>query len=378
MSTYLDRAIGALRSLNIAFPQEATPAPVIALLDKLVKYDTVRVTSIAATLQQSSNFNAVVREQIQGMDISTRYQDITAAFDSVREDAQAMLGWMADGRLDFSEKVKLKWMEMRRGSVPDRFNDIKKAYLAVAESTKDQISREDKILEAYRDFRMALKTAEVEAQGVLKVATEKLDEVKRALTDAGAAVEAHAGDNVERVRLELVRDEALRAVQDEDKAYQIAKDIADDIKTGYNAAELVFARLQQTHAVKERLYQRAVSFFATNEVVLTGLAASFTSSGGLAEATNAVEAMKDGMNKGLEALATTGGAQLEAGLRTGYGATLKTSSVKALADAIVGFQSSSLGLIDELRKESSRTAQEIEDVTEDSKRRFAALLQKAA
>ena len=378
VTNYLDRATSALRTLGISFASPGE-APVLAILEKTAKYDNTRVMSIAATLQQSSTFNAAVREQIQGMDISTRYADITDSFNSIREDAQKMSEWMADGKLDFSERMKLSWMKMRRGSLPDRFSEIRKTYLEVAKAAKDQISREGAILEAYKDFRMALKAAEVDAQEILKIATSALESSKSALQKAGDTLEGYKGeDTAERSRLELSRDEALRAVQDEDKSYQVVKDIADDLKTSYNTAELVFARLQQSNAVKERLYQRAVTFFSTNEVVFSGLAASFSSMSGLAEATNTMEAMKDGMNKSLEALAGSGNAQLEAGLKAGYGSTLQVSSVKALADAVVDFQSSSFKLIEELRNESTRASQEIENATEDAKRRFSALVSKGA
>lgn len=375
---YLDRAVSALRTLGINIQAEQG-APVVAILEKIAHYDNPKVTSIAATLQQSSSFNAAVREQIAGMDISTRYADIAESFNSIRDDAQQMVEWTADGKLDFRERVRMNWMKVRRGSIPDRFNDIRNKYHEVAASANDQIQRENAILEAYRDFRMALKAAEVLAQELLNTANAALDEKKAVLQNANAAVEAYAGeDAAERARLELVRDEALRAVQNEDRSYQVVKDVADDLKTGYNTAELVFARLQQTHSVKERLYQRAVTFFATNEVVFTGLSASFTSLAGLSEATNTMEAMKAGMNKGLEDLARTGGAQLEAGLRAGYGATLQASSVKALADAVVDFQASTIRLVEELRKESTQTANEIEAATEDSKRRFVELVAKGA
>lgn len=374
-TNYLDRAMTSLRTIGISFP--ATPAPVLAIIEKVAKYDNAKVTSIANTLQQSSAFNATIRDQIKGMDISTRYADITKSFDSIRDDAQQMAEWMADGNLDMTERIKLAWMKTTRGSVPDRFNDIHKSYLDVAKSANDQLIRENAILDAYRDFRMALKSAEVDAQDVLNIAAATLNACKSTLQSANMAVEGYAGDDAaERSRLELARDEALRAVQDEDKSFQVVKDIADDLKTSYNTAELVFARLDQTHSVKDRLYQRAVTFFATNEVVFTGLAASFTSMSGLGEATNTLEAMKDGMNKGLEALATTGGQQLEAGLRAGYGSTLKVTSVQALADAVVDFQASSLKLIEELRNESTLSARDIEAATEDGKRRFAALLNK--
>lgn len=373
---YLDRAVTALRSVGIALPAQEE-APVLKLLDAVAKYDNNRVTDIAATLQKSSLFNAAVRDQIQGMDISTRYADITAKFDSIRDDSQKMVEWMSDGKLDLHEKVQLGWMKMRRGSIPDRFKDIRGTYLEVSKSANDQITREGTILQAYQDFRMALKTSEVEAQEVLKIAQAAVEERKQELKNASDAVEAYSGtDNAEKTRLELARDVALRALQDEDKSAQIVKDIADDLKTAYNTAELVFARLQQSYSVKERLYQRSVTFFSTNEVVFTGLSASVTSMAGLSEATNTLDSMKDGINKGLEALAQTGGQQLEAGLRAGYGATLKVESVKALANAVVDFQASSQKLIEELRNESTRASQEIEQACEDGKRRFTELVNK--
>ncbi|AZD20852.1 merozoite surface protein 3b [Pseudomonas chlororaphis] len=371
---YLERSMSALRSVGIDFP--AQEVPVLALLDKVAVYDANRVTNIAATLQQSTVFNASVRDKLQSMDISTRYADIAASFDSIQADAQQMMEWMADGKLQFSERIQLAWLNMRRGSIPDRFEDIRKNYLAVAKSANEQIQLETLILEAYQDYRLAMKTAEVDACEVQKVAQAQLDAGRKTLADAGAALEVAELEAAERVKLELARDVALRNLQDEDKRYQIITDIADQLKAGYNAAELVFARLSQYHSVKERLYQRAVSFFATNEIVLTGLAAGFTSSGGLAEVTQTLNAMNDGINSSLEAQAKVGGEQLEAALKAGYGTNLKVSSVKALAEAVVDFQASSLSLIQELRKESASAAAEIESITEDSKRRFSALLQK--
>ncbi|QLL14930.1 merozoite surface protein 3b [Pseudomonas chlororaphis] len=371
---YLERSMSALRSVGINFPTQ--DAPVLALLDKVAVYDANRVTNIAATLQQSTVFNASVRDKLQSMDISTRYADIAASFDSIQADAQQMMEWMADGKLQFSERIQLAWLNMRRGSIPDRFEDIRKHYLAVAKSANEQIQLETLILEAYQDYRLAMKTAEVDACEVQKVAQAQLDAGRKTLADVGAALEVAELEAAERVKLELARDVALRNLQDEDKRYQIITDIADQLKAAYNAAELVFARLSQYHSVKERLYQRAVSFFATNEIVLTGLAAGFTSSGGLAEVTNTLNAMNEGINSSLEAQAKVGGEQLNAALKAGYGTNLKVSSVKALAEAVVEFQASSLSLIQELRKESSAAAAEIESITEDSKRRFSALLQK--
>lgn len=375
LTNYLQKSMDALRTIGITFNQEQ--APVLALLDRIAVYDPVRIASIAETLTQATVFNAAVRDKIQGMDFSTRYADITANFDSIREDAQLMVGWMADGKLQFTERMSLLWMKVQRGSVPDRFERIRDDYLAVSKDALRQIETESLILNAYQDYRLAMKQSEVDAATVKKQAGEKLEELRQALISANAALEAADIEPVERVRLELARDEAQRSLQDEDKRYQVITDIADQLKTGYSAAELVFARLNQYHTVKQRLYDRSVSFFSTHEVVFSGLAASFTSAGGLSEATNTINAMTEGLSKGIEAQASTGGEQLTEALKAGYGSTIRSSSIKALADAVVAFQADSQNMINELRKEAAATSQEIESITEDSKRRYAALIEKA-
>lgn len=379
MSNYLDRALTGLRTLGINLLQPVPDAPVLVLLDRVAQYDTAKVTAIAAVLQQSTTFNSVVREQIAGMDISTRFMDITQSFTSIREDAAAMAGWMDDGRLDTLEKLKLSWMNLRRGSIPSRFSEIRENYLQVCKSANDQISRETVILEAYLDFRMAMKAAEVDAQQVLALAGQVLEQRTQALNEANAQVTAaETLAPAERAALELRRDEAVRALQDEDKRYQIVKDIADDLKVGYNTAEMVFARINQVHVIKERQYQRMVSFFSTNEVVLTGLAVSFTSNSGLAEATNTLNVTTEGISKGLEALGSTGNTQLEAAVQASYGSTIKVDSVRALADATLSFQTDMHGLTETYRAESSNASRDIAEAVEEAKRKFAALLTKAA
>jgi len=379
MSHYLERALTSLRTIGIHFIQPVQDAPVLVLLDRVAQYDTTKVTSIATVLQQATSFNSMVREQIEGMDISTRFMDITQSFTSIREDAAAMAGWMDDGRLDAMEKIKLTWMNVRRGSIPSRFADIRENYLKVCKSANDQIARESVILESYMDFRMAMKAAEVEAQQVLAIAGEALQQRTLALNEANARVaDAESAEPAARAALELGRDEAVRALQDEDKRYQIIKDIADDLKVGYNTAEMVFARINQVHVIKERQYQRMVSFFSTNEVVLTGLAVSFTANSGLAEATHTLNATTDGISQGLESLGSTGNQQLEAAVKASYGSTIKVDSVRALADATLSFQTDMKQMADTYRAESSNAARDIAEAVEEAKRKFAALLTKAA
>jgi hypothetical protein len=371
---YLDKAMNQLHDLGLVPEGESQEAPIIALLNQISDLDEGRVTAIARTLNQASLFNDVVREQVQAMEIGERYEEITNAFNSIRDDAKSMVDQVEDGRIDTFERMGNIWMKVTRGDIATRFDKIKDTYLDVTASTQDQIQREQKILEAYQDFRGALKQSEVLALEVLKTAEGKLNAAKAEVDAAMKTVEGFQGEDMaERAKLEMARDEKVRALQNEDKRYQIAKDLSDNLTISYNTSEVVMARLLQTTNAKERVYAQAVSFFSTNEVVLTALTASFTGMFGLHEATQTVEAMKEGVSRSLEDLAEIGGKVQEAAVRAGYGPTVRSDAVKKLVDSVVDWQTKSHEIIDEMRKQSTANAAEIRDAVEDGKRKLARL-----
>jgi hypothetical protein len=308
------------------------------------------------------------------MDIADRYQDITESFNSIRDDAKKMVEQIEDGKLDTFERISNVWMKVTRGDIASRFDKIKGSYLEVTSSTQDQIQREQRILEAYRDYRGALKQSEILALEVLKTAEGKLDAAKGEVTAAMAEVDAFTGeDAADRARLEMTRDERVRDLQNTEKRYQIAKDLSDNLTISYNTSEVVMTRLLQTTNAKERVYQQAVSFFGTNETVLTALSASFTGLFGLHESTQTVEAMKEGVSQSLEVLAEMGGKVQEAALRTGYGPTIRADAVKKLVDSVVSYQTHSIEIIEEMRKQSTANAKEIQQSVEEGKQRMARL-----
>jgi len=371
---YLDKAMNQLYDLGLVPEGEGQEAPIIALLNQISDLDEARVTAIARTLNQASLFNDVVREQVQVMEIGERYEEITNAFNSIRDDAKSMVDQVEDGKIDTFERMGNVWMNVTRGDIATRFDKIKDTYLDVTSSTQDQIQREQKILEAYQDFRGALKESEVLALEVLKTAEGKLQAAKSEVDSAMQAVEAYQGEDMaERAKLELARDEKVRALQNEEKRYQIAKDLSDNLTVSYNTSEVVMARLMQTTNAKERVYAQAVSFFTTNEVVLTALTASFTGMFGLHEGTQTVEAMKEGVSQSLEVLADIGGKVQEAAVKAGYGPTVRADAVKKLVDSVVNWQTRSHEIIEEMRKQSTANAAEIRDAVEQGKRNLARL-----
>jgi hypothetical protein len=371
---YLDKAMNSLHDLGLLPEEGGEEAPIIALLNQIVDLDEERVVTITRTLSQASLFNEVVREQVLAMDIGTRYEDIVDAFNSIRDDARNMVEQIDDGKLDTFERISNMWMKITRGDIATRFDEIKGTYLEVTDATQDQIQREQKILEAYQDFRGALKQSEVLALELLEKAQTKLDAAKAGVHAAMETVEGYQGkDAVERARLEMARDKAVRALQNEEKRYQIAKDLSDNLTVSYNTSEVVMARLLQTTNAKERVYAQAVSFFSTNEVVLTALSASFTGMFGLHEGTQTIEAMKEGVSRSLEDLAEIGGKVQEAAVKAGYGPTIRADAVKKLVDSVVNWQTRSRELIEEMRKQSTANAEEIRSAVEQGKRNLARL-----
>lgn len=375
---YLDKALGALRGLGlVADRSNGHEAPIVALLQQISDLDQERIVAITRTLSQATLFNDVVRAQVEAMDIGERYERLTRDFDSIRDDARMLVEQMEDGKISGRERLANVWMKVTRGDIAQRFERIKRTYLEVTASAQDQIRRENVILEAYQDFRGALKQAEVLAFEVLQAAEAERRAAKDAVDEALTVVGALPAeiDAAERARLELARDERVRELQRSDRRYQVAKDLADNLTIGYNTSEVVMARLMQSHTAKERVNAQAVSFFGTNETVLTALTASFTGLTGLHESTRSLEAMKEGVSRSLETLAEIGGKVQEEAVRAGYGPTVRADAVKQLVDSVVDFQVRSREIIEEMRVQSTKNAEEIREAVEDGKRRLAQLAQ---
>ena len=366
---YLDSSVEVLQ--RFGFLDKAQEESQLAgLLEDIVSVDEARVVSIAKTVRHIGAFSDLVREKVQDTKVSDRYADITKMFDSVREDSKRVLTQLDDGKIDFKERMSNWWMRLSRGTTHDRFEKIRKAYQAVSRDTKEQLENEDSIMNAYIDFRFALKEAEILSQEVLKKQTEILDTSRAEFKGAVEAVEEYAGrDPAEKSRLELKRDEAKRLFGEQDRKYQLVKDVAESLSIGYNVGETLVSKLKQTHDVKEQVYRRSATFFTTNEHVFTTLDAVYTSQSGLHETTQTLEAMKEGANRGLEDVAEIGRDLERAALKAGYGSVYDPKSVQKLVDAIVSYQEESIQTINQLRVESAQNAKEIEKIVTDGKKR---------
>jgi hypothetical protein len=378
MKGYLDKAVDVLEKFGIKESQDA-PAELIRLLEEVRHVDEARAVAIAGTIKYMSTFNQLVRENVENINVGNRYLEISQMFDSIREDSKSLISQLDDGKIGVTEKMSNLWMRIRRGTPAARFEKIVDVYQAVSKDTKDQLEREQVIMDAYIDFRFALKEAEILGRELLEAQMPHLERAKDALAAAQKAVDDYQGtDESQRSRLELTRDEANTALQKEDRTYQLLKDIAENLSIGYDVGETLVTKLKQTHDVKDQVYRRAVTFFTTNEHVFTILGTVYTSQQGLHEATQSTEALKEGVNKSLEDVADLGRELERAALKAGYGSTISPKSLEKLVTAISDYQVESLHMIAELRHESEENAREIRRVVEDGKRRYQETLAKFA
>jgi hypothetical protein len=370
MQKYLDSAIGLLGKYGLVPQKDNDTSKLSTLLQEVVSVDEPKVLAIAKTLDYMGGFNELVRDNVGDMRVANRYSDITNMFDSIRDDSKKLVSQMEDGKIDLKEKVSNLWMKLTRGTPHNRFNKIVKVYNEVYGDTKTQLEKEDAIIDSYIDFRFALKNAEILSQEVLKEQETNLKDSETKLKEAEDKFSGYSGsDNAEKSRLQLERDEASRIHSEEDKKYQLIKDISENLSVGYNVGETLVAKLKQTSDIKDQVYRRAMTFFSTNEHVFTVMDAVYTSQHGLNEATQALESMKEGANKGLEDIAELGNNLEKAALKAGYGSTLNPQSVQKLVDAIVKYQLESKEMIEDLRKESTKSKEEIERIVDEGKKK---------
>ena len=367
---YLDRAIGVLQKFGVA-PVSGSQSELVKLLDEVKHVDEPKVLAIAKTIQHMSNFNALVRDNVESINIGNRYLDITQMFDSVRDDSKTLIRQLDDGKFSMTEKAQNLWMRLRRGTPSARFEKIMDLYKDVAADTRNQLEREQAIMDGYIDFRFALKEAEILSRELVETHAPTLEAAKTTFANAQAAVTAAASaEQGTRSKLELARDEAKIGYEREDRSYQLLKDVAENLSIGYDVGETLVTKLKQTHDVKDQVYRRSVTFFTTNEHVFTILGTVYTSQQGLNEATRSTEAMKEGVNKGLEDVADLGRDLERAALKAGYGSTISPQSVEKLVTAITDYQVESIKMIADLRKESDLNAKEIRRVVEAGKKKL--------
>ena len=185
MQKYLDKAVDVLEKFGLT-KEEEVPAELIKLLEEVRHVDEAKALAIARTVKHMSAFNRLVRENVENINVGNRYLEISQMFDSIREDSKKLIGQLDDGKIGVTEKISNLWMRMQRGTPYARFEKIVDVYRDVCADTKDQLNREQVIMDGYIDFRFALKEAEILARELLE---EQLPNLERGQAGLGRLAE---------------------------------------------------------------------------------------------------------------------------------------------------------------------------------------------
>ena len=191
MQKYLDKAVDVLDQFGLT-GEEEVPAELIKLLEEVRHIDEAKALAIAKTIKHMSTFNKLVRENVENINVGNRYLTISQMFDSIREDSKTLINQLEDGKIGITEKMANLWMKIRRGSPSARFEEIVETYRDVCQETKNQLQREQTIMDGYIDFRFALKEAEILARELLEAQVPHLEAAKDALAATQKAVDDHA------------------------------------------------------------------------------------------------------------------------------------------------------------------------------------------
>lgn len=378
---YMNSAIEKIKELGLSLvePDSSLVAP---LVSKLAELDNTKALVIGRTLTYQGVFAEMADKNISAMTYGSRFEEITESFNSIVDDMKRMVGQAERNGVSLGERFGNLYMKVSRGDVAYRFDKVQSVFKDVMKDSLDQARREEKILSAYVDYRGALKEASVLTFDLMKLAEDQWNVAKDATVKANDAVVAAASaEPAERARLELARDEAKLAEDAAEARWQSTKRISENLETSYNVADMTFKRLEQIIRSKNEVVDEGNAFFSTNQIVFTALKVTVTGYIGLHEATQSVNAMKEGRAKAINAIADSGDKLLESATTAAYTSTdnATAAAMKNLIEKTVAWQVREKELIAAARKQSAEnTAQIAKDAEEGRQRLIAASAEVAA
>lgn len=378
-SQALQSAIDKIKGLGLRTEPKG-PQAIVTIIEAIKDVDEEAALFVARTLAEQVVFDQLVVSKISGIAVGEEYTEINEGFNSIREEAKAAVTDAASGRKKgLLASVASFFKEATEGDISDRFKKIEERFEQVTTSLEAQLKGEAEILAAYKLFRNALGRSHVAALEIKKKLDTILANAKEKAAAAQAAVDAAPSeDEAARVSLALERDAANDQRDREDSRWQVAKDLAESLQIAYSVTEVTMKKLEDTSKLKDRIWRRAVTFFATNRSTLAALKANYSATVGLAQGTNALDAMTDGVNKSLEDLADVTGKVNEKAIRSGYGATIDPNSVGKLVDAVIAETEQTIPLIEEMRVFATESAASIDAKVEEGKQRYSELANRSS
>ena len=355
----LAKAFDKLRQLGVT-PGSVAMVPAVNLAGELQSVDADRATRLARVFQAEADFNEMAREQTTGMVVGDAHTKIAKNFDSIVDDTRAIFNHLHDdGKIDMWEKLDIaRRTVMHGGTIPHRFKTVRELFLDTTKRCQEQLNREQTIIEAYNAFRAAYGEGMVDALELQQSSLARVNEVKAQSQTVVAAWEAIT-DPIEKAKKNLEKNQAIEDTEIADRKYQVATNLVNDMRVGQSAGDAVVEKLKQTHKAKTAVQDRAITFFGTNEHVITALCVALQSEKGLNERTQTLEELQRGTEKAMDVLAEIGTKVDKQAIEKAYGESLRPEVVGRLVDAMVAYQKDVIKLNAEARAKADESSKAI-------------------
>lgn len=231
---------------------------------------------LVEVVQHMNAFDELVSRNLNQMNVGERYEDIRENFESIIKDLERKVRG-ASGSRNLFDKIQDKLISWKRGDVKERFQKIKVSYESVFGDADKQIEHETAILEAYRDYREALRDSSTIAEVLKKRAQEAYTEVKGNFVAANDEVDNAPADldPLELAALKIKRDDLQRELEKLDRRQDIASSLAEKLQVSFGISEAVMTRYAETTKVRDNVQRQSAMFYTANSGVMTVLAATF-------------------------------------------------------------------------------------------------------
>lgn len=247
--------------------------------------------------QSMNAFDQLVSDNLKEMNVGERHSEIAENFESIIKDLERKIrnasGGSNVGR-KWVDKIQEKLITKFRGSMTERFEKINVASEAVFADSDQQIKHERAILDAYADYREALRDSMYIAEDLKNKATAARDEAGERLRKAKENLEAVPSDAsvMQQAPAQIAMDEAQREFEKMDRRQDLAASLHEKLTISYTVSEAVMTRYAETTKVRENVQNQASIFYTTNKGVMNVMKATIVQLEGTLESAETLNVMK--------------------------------------------------------------------------------------
>lgn len=302
----LHKARRALQLIGVTVEVDSkAQAATLSQIRELEELGPEETAHLVDVVQSMNAFDQLVSDNLRQMNVGERHNEIAENFESIIKDLERKIrgasGESNVGR-KWVDKIQDKLIAWKRGDIKERFEKIKVAYESVYADSDQQIVHEIAILDAYRDYREALRDSMYIAESLKLKATEARDQAGERLKDVKEKMEALPEDAtlMEQGPVQIEMDEAQRAFEQLDRRQDIAASLHEKLTISYTVSEAVMTRYAETTKIRENVQRQSSIFYTTNNGVMNVLKATILQLEGTVESAESLAVMKEKSTKMLK------------------------------------------------------------------------------